>query len=237
MFRVMALQLWRDRGALLTTLLLPPAVFLIWAATRSDAREALASGAAAIGVLFAMIAAVRGALTLIDERSNGVADRVLASAGGPGPVITGKFVFLTVQGVGVMAAVFAVAQLAYGLPVVSRVGPWLMTAGLVSAVAAGLALTLAGLCRTRMQAIALSAGVILVLALLGEGVATRLSAAAWVVLLKWATPNAWAIQAFETLVGRGAGAEAVWMTWSVLAGFALTGLAAAHAIARRGARS
>ena len=32
MFRVMALALWRDRGALVMTFLLPPLVFLIFSA-------------------------------------------------------------------------------------------------------------------------------------------------------------------------------------------------------------
>lgn len=240
MFRVMVLQLWRDRGALLATLVAPPAVFLLWAATRAgddSGREPLTSGAAAISVLMAMVAAVRGALTLIDERSNGVADRVLTSVGGPGPVINGKFLFLAAQGLVVAALVFVAALLGYGLPLTSHFLPWLVTASLIACVAGGLALTLAGLCQTRLQAIALSTGVILVLALLGEGVATRLSAAPWVVFLKWATPNAWAVQAFEALVGRGAGAEAAWMAWSVLTVFAVAGVSAAHAVARRGARS
>jgi hypothetical protein len=37
MFRVMALELWRDRGALVMTFLLPPLVFLIFSAVFSGA--------------------------------------------------------------------------------------------------------------------------------------------------------------------------------------------------------
>ena len=51
-------------------------------------------------MLFSLFAAMHGALTLIDERRSGIADRILAGRHGMGPVVTGKFLFLIAQGRG-----------------------------------------------------------------------------------------------------------------------------------------
>jgi len=233
MFRVMALQFLRDPVALVSTLVLPPLVFLVWATRAGTGGEATIRAAATVSTLFVMIAAMRGALSLIDERDSGVADRILAGGAGTGPVINGKFLFLLVQGVVLAGAVFAAAQLVHDLPVTRRIWLWLATATVVSACAAGLALALAGACRGRRRAVLLSGAAILLFALAGEGLAPRVLATPWSPMLRWAAPNAWASEAYVAILQRGAGPATVWVAWAVLAAIGLAGLAVAHAVARR----
>lgn len=234
-FRAMILTQWRDRLVLAATFLLPPVVFLIvadeFARARSDG-GALVRWAGAVSVVFAMTAAVHGALTLIEERRSGVADRILAGPWGLQPVVTGKFLFLVVQGVLQTSAVFAVAQLAFRVPVVQHLGSWLATTVLSSASAAGPALGLVAFCRTRAQAVTLGAVAIPVLAIAGGGLPPRLPSPIWLQALGWATPNAWAIDAYESILWRDADAVSVLAAWAVLAAVGLAGLRLARIAAR-----
>ena len=74
-----------------------------------------------------MIAAAHGALTLLDERRSGVADRILAGPAGMGPVVSGKFLFLIGQGLAQAAVIFATAQLVFGVPALQHLGLWFVT--------------------------------------------------------------------------------------------------------------
>ena len=53
---------------------------------------AIAYYAGAVTILFSLFASTHGALTLVDERRAGIADRILAGRYGMAPVVTGKFV-------------------------------------------------------------------------------------------------------------------------------------------------
>lgn len=188
--------------------------------------------AGAVSILFALFSAMTGALTLIDERRSGVADRILAGARGMGPVVTGKFVFLTGQGLIQAAVIFATAQLVYGVPVVQHFGLWLATAAAASICAAGLALGMVALCRTRDQAQMLSTFIILILAAIGGSMVPRFLMPPWLQLAGWATPHAWTIEAYQSILWRDAGLSAVYPAWAVLAAAGLLGLLVAQTATR-----
>jgi ABC-2 type transport system permease protein len=189
--------------------------------------------AGAVMILFALFSAMQGALGLMEERRTGVADRLLAGVAGMGPVVTGKFLFLVGQGLVQALAIFVTAQLVYGVTVAQHAVLWLPTTLAASACAAGLALGLVSLCRTREQAQMLSTFVILVLAAIGGSMVPRFLMPPWLQAVGWFTPHAWVIEAYQAILWRDAGIGAVYKAWSVLTAAGLAGLAVAHVSARQ----
>lgn len=188
--------------------------------------------AGAVTILFALFSAMHGALTILDERTSGIADRILTGPSGMAPVINGKFLFLLVQGIAQAIAIFGVAIAVYQIPVLANAGLWLVTTVLTAAAAAGLALAVVSFCRSRGQAQMLSTFVILVLAAIGGSMAPRFLMPTWLQTLGWVTPHAWAIEAYQSILWRDGGVASVYVAWLVLAGIGLAGLAVAHGVAR-----
>ena len=189
--------------------------------------------AGAVTILFALFSAMHGALTLIEERQSGIADRLLAGRAGMAPVVTGKFLFLSLQTVVQAAAIFATAQIVYGVQVTEHLGLWLVTTLAAAACSGGLALGLVALCRTREQAQMLSTFVILILAAVGGSMAPRFLMPPWLQALGWLTPHAWVIDAYQGLLWRDEGADVLYKAWIVLAAIGSAGFAVAQLTARR----
>ncbi|PXA72829.1 ABC transporter permease, partial [Caulobacter sp. D4A] len=188
--------------------------------------------AGAVMILFALFSAMQGALSLMEERRAGVADRLLAGVAGMGPVVTGKFLFLTAQAVVQAVMIFVVAQAVYGVEALQHFALWLPTTLAAGVCSAGLALGLVSLCRTRDQAQMLSTFVILVLAAIGGSMAPRFLMPAWLQSLGWLTPHAWVIDAYQAVLWRDGGIGAVYKAWIVLAAVGATGLGVAQALSR-----
>jgi ABC-2 type transport system permease protein len=189
--------------------------------------------AGAVTILFSLFAATHGALTLIDERRSGVADRILAGPAGMGPVVSGKFLFLIAQGVAQASVIFATAQIVFGVPVIAHLGYWLVTTLAASIAAGGLALALISLCRSREQAQMLSTFVILILAAIGGSMVPRFLMPPWLQSLGWWTPHAWVIDAYQGLLWRDVGAGGLYNAWIVLTLIGVAGFAIAQVAVRR----
>ncbi len=212
---------------------IPPLFEHVDVANAKKGGAAIAYYAGAVTILFSMFAATHGALTLIDERRSGIADRILAGRAGMGPVVTGKFLFLIVQGAAQAAVIFATAQVVYGVPTLTHLGLWAVTTAATAASAGGLALGLVALCRTREQAQMLSTFVILILAAIGGSMVPRFLMPPWLQAIGWFTPHAWVIDAYQGLLWRDEGADVLYKAWIVLAAFGLAGFAVAQVAARR----
>jgi ABC-2 type transport system permease protein len=189
--------------------------------------------AGAVMVLFSLFAAIHGALTLVDERRAGISDRILAGRSGIGPVVTGKLLFLIVQGAAQAAVIFATAQVVYGVAVTEHFGLWLVTTAAAATASGGLALGLVALCRTREQAQMLSTFVILILAAVGGSMVPRFLMPPWLQSIGWFTPHAWVIEAYQGLLWRDAGAADLYKPWFVLILIGAVGFAVAQVAARR----
>jgi ABC-2 type transport system permease protein len=189
--------------------------------------------AGAVMVLFSLFAAMHGALTLVDERRAGIADRILAGRGGIGPVVTGKLLFLIAQGAVQAAVIFATAQIVYGVAVSEHIGMWLVTTLVAAGASGGLALGLVALCRTREQAQMLSTFIFLILAAVGGSMVPRFLMPPWLQAVGWFTPHAWVIEAYQDVLWRDAGAADLFRPWIVLTMIGAASFAVAQVAARR----
>ncbi len=194
-------------------------------------RGAITYYAGAVTILFALFSAVSAAMTLIEERRSGVSDRILAGAAGMTPALNGKFLFIVLQTVLQAGAIFLVAQLLYDTQVRSHLGAWLATSVCVGVCAAGMALGIVALTRTRDQAQLVSTFLILILAAVGGSMVPRFLMPPWLQFLGLFTPHAWAIDAYQALLWRDAEWTSLYPAWGILVGTGLAGLLLAHMLA------
>ena len=173
--------------------------------------------AGAVAILFLLFSAMQGAISMIDERTSGIVDRLVATPGGYPTVVAGKALFLVGQGLVQVTLIFAFAGVFYGVDWLGRFGAWLLTAVLAAAAAAGLALLTASLARSRQQAQTASSFVVLILSAIGGSMVPRFMMPEWLRELGWITPNAWAIEAWQGLLWRDATIAELAPAWLVLA--------------------
>lgn len=172
--------------------------------------------AGAVSVMFVFFAAMTGAMAGLDDRRSGLQARLSLLANGLAPVLTGRLAWLTAVGVMQALVVFAVA-----LPRLPPLEPWqgvawLATASLAALAASGLAMALVAWCRTREQAQPLSTFLVLLLAALGGSMAPRFLMPDLFRTLGWATPHAWVVEAYQSILWHGQLGPVVWGGWLVL---------------------
>lgn len=177
--------------------------------------------AAAVSVMFVFFAAMHGAMGGLDERRSGLQARLVLATGGLASLLGARLVWLTA--VGVVQSIFVFATAVPNLPSlrVWQVAAGIVTATTVALAAAGFALMVIAACRSREQAQPLSAFLVLVLAALGGSMAPRFLMPATFQSLGWATPHAWAIETWQTLLWLGRFDTNVLTGWSVLTGSGL----------------
>ena len=190
--------------------------------------------AGAVSAVFMLFAAMHGALTLVDERSGGIAERLRIGRGGMAAVVGGKFLFLAGAGhrsddPGVP---YRGARLPGHLPRSTGSRLWLGACALSAMAAAGspfsrrLCVAAGGRRRRPRPSSSCSSRP------WGEH-DPALPDAALAAGALLSTPNAWMIRAFDLATRPAAAAADIRLAWAVLAGLAIAGGAGAILVAAR----
>ena len=187
--------------------------------------------AGAITAVFLLFSAMQGALSLVEERQSGLADRLASAPGGMRAVVLGKFGFLIGQGWVQAGLIFLAAGLLHGVDIAPHLAAWCATSLLVAAVAAALALATCAAAATRQQAHLAATFGVLLLSAIGGSMVPRFLMPPWLQQAGWLTPNAWVIEAYQRALGEGA--VAALPAWGVLCGLTAAGLALALMLVAR----
>lgn len=172
----------------------------------------------ATAVLFLLFSAMQGASLTIEERKNGISDRLMVGPSGALKLLTGKFLFLTLIGLFQAIIIVAVARIFFD---VGLRGLWfgLGLACLGSAMlASGLALLVAALCQSQPQMHTVSTFIVLLFSAIGGSMVPRFMMPSWLQNIGVITPNYWSIDAFYGVIARGQTASELWLVWSILFG-------------------
>lgn len=193
--------------------------------------------AGAVGFMFLLFSATQGAISLIDERQSGISARMLGGSGSVEVLMSGKFLFLLVQGLVQIGLIFAIAELIYGVEVHRKLAQWLVITLAACAGAASMSLALASLCRSRPQATALSNFLVLVMSAIGGSMVPRFLMPDWLQEASWLFPTAWAVEAYNGLLWRNESLEDLALPVGALLGVSVVGFALAVVAFRRAVRT
>lgn len=186
-------------------------------AGRSAATNHVAYYAGAVAFLFLLFSCMQGAVTLTEERTSGILERIMAGPGGLAVMVNGKFIFLVLQGLVQMLVIFITAWLVYGVDLPSNFGAWCVITLLACIAAAGGSLLVAAACRTPEQARSIWTVIVLIFSVVGGSMVPRFFMPLWLRDLGWLTPNTWVLEAYSAVFWRDATLAEVALPLALLA--------------------
>ena len=187
--------------------------------------------AAGVSVFFLLLSGFQTALSVIEERDAGVGHRLMASKAGLGPMIDGKFLFITAQGVVQSVVILAAAALLFNVTITFAPLSLIMAVFGTSLASAGVVLSVTMLCRSRAQAHAVGAILSLVLACIGGSMAPSFLMPAYMQTIGGATPIGLGIETYSISLWRGGGFMEAWPPALLLATYGIVGLISARLLA------
>ncbi|MDQ5870915.1 MAG: ABC transporter permease, partial [Acidobacteriota bacterium] len=171
---------------------------------------AVAVLAAGLGVMFLLFSAAGAGGALIEEVESGTLDRVLSTRVTMTRLLLGKMVYLASVAVAQLTVMFVWGEIFFGVELHRHVTGFLVMAVVTALAASAFGLVLAALSRTRMQLVALSNMVILVMSALGGSMFPRFLMSEGIQKIGLITLNAWAIDGFMKVFWRDAPLLALW---------------------------
>ena len=198
-------------------------------------RPSIAYFAAGIGVMFLLFAVSGRGAILIDERESGVLVRMLTSHLGLPRLLAGRWLFLTLLGIVQVTLMFTWGALLFGLDLFTPrhlAGFGLMTVA-TAAAAAGFALCLATLCRTRAQLSGLAVVLVLVMSALGGSMFPRFLMPENLQAVGRFTFNAWALDGYRKVFWYEVGPSGLGPELLLLGGLSVVFFLLALLLARR----
>ena len=196
------------------------------------ANPTVAVFAAGLGVMFLLFSAAGAGGALIEEVESGTLDRILSTRVTMTQLLLGKLFYLSTVAVAQLTVMFLWGELFFGLELHRHVPGFLVMAVVTALSASAFGLVLAALSRTRMQLVALSNLLILVMSALGGSMFPRYLLSESVQKIGLVTLNAWAIDGFMKVFWRDAPLPAL----APQVGFLLVAALVLFSIARRLAR-
>jgi ABC-2 type transport system permease protein len=189
--------------------------------------------AAGIGVMFLLFSCAAAGGTLLEEEEAGTLGRLVGSRAGMGGILTGKWLFFTLMGVGQLALMFSWGALVFNLPLLSHLPGFLVMTLVTAGAAAGFGLLMATLCRSRAQLSGISTILILSMSAVGGSMFPRFLMTETMQTMGLATFNAWALDGYIKVFWRDARLIELWPQVAVLVGLTAVFLSAARVFARR----
>ena len=201
---------------------------------RRGNRESLISFyAAGIGVMFLLFSMSGASGALLDEVDSGTLDRVLSTRVGMSGLLAGKWLFLTLMGVGQLTLMFLWGRLAFGLDLFHHVPGFIVMTAFTAAAAASFGLVLATAARTRAQLSGMATIIILIMSSVGGSMFPRFLMSDTMQKMGLVTFNAWALDGYLKVFWRNAPLQALWPQLLVLAALTAVFLGIARTLARR----
>ena len=187
----------------------------------------------ATAILFLLFSAMQGAAISLEERKNGISDRLLVGPVGATAMLTGKFLFLSCIGTIQAAIIVAVGYFAFNVAIIDQI-PALALACLGSAaLASAIALLVASLSGSSAQMNTVSTFIVLLFSAIGGSMVPRFMMPDWLQSFGRFTPNHWSIEAFYGILARGQSGFDLLHIWGILFGGAAMILVLAAFISHR----
>lgn len=194
---------------------------------RNQASATVVYYAGAVGFMFLLFSLIQGAMSLIDERQNGITDRMVSGIGSVGKILSGKFLFLVFQGIIQLSLIFFLAQFFYGVNVIGKWRECLFISIGATCCAASIGLVIASLFKTRQQATTFSNFFVLVMSAIGGSMVPRFLMPPWLQDMSWLAPSAWVIESYNAVLWQGASLSELTLSISLLIIISLMGFVAA----------
>ncbi len=189
--------------------------------------------AAGLGVMFLLFSAAGAGGALIEEVETGTLDRILSTRVSMTGLLLGKLLYLAAVAATQLAVMFVWGELFFGLELHRHLPGFLIMTVATALAASSFGLLLAAASRSRMQLVALSNLLILVMSALGGSMVPRYLLSETVQKLGLVTLNAWAIDGFMKVFWRDEPLLHLWPQVAVLLAASLLLFAAARRLARR----
>ena len=172
----------------------------------------------ATAILFLLFSAMQGASLSLEERGNGISDRLLVGPMGALGMLTGKFLFLVLIGFIQAALIIAVAHVFFKVEVVSHLPALALACVAMASLAASIGLLTASLCKSTAQMHTVSTFVVLLFSAVGGSMVPRFMMPDWLQAFAKFTPNNYAIDAIYGILARGQSVADLVGVWGVLFG-------------------
>lgn len=199
----------------------------------SKSNPVIAMYAAGIAVMFLLFSAVTSGGSLLEERENATLDRLLCSRLTMDQLLLGKWCYLSLMGFMQTLLMFAVGAACFGLDLVGHWDGFLIMTVVTSGSAAGFALMLAAVCRSRAQLGWVSTVVILAMSALGGSMVPRYLMSEQIRRIGGLTFNAWALDGYNKVFWRELPVGDLALEVAVLSGCALLFMIIARTAAAR----
>lgn len=189
--------------------------------------------AAGLGVMFLLFSAAGAGGALIEEVESGTLDRVLSTRVTMTQLLLGKMLYLSTIAVAQLTVMFLWGELFFGVELHRHVAGFLVMTVVTALACSAFGLVLAALSRTRMQLVALSNLLILLMSALGGSMFPRYLLSEGVQKFGLITLNAWAIDGFLKVFWRDAPITALAPQVAFLVGATVVLFTMARRLARR----
>jgi len=193
--------------------------------------------AAGLGVMFLLFSAAGAGGALIEEAESGTLDRILATRVSMTPLLLGKLLYLFTVAVFQLTVMFVWGEIFFGVELHRHIWGFLIMSVATGLATSSFGLVLAGLSRSRMQLVALSNLIILVMSAVGGSMVPRYLLSESIQKLGLWTINAWAIDGFLKVFWREEPLTHLWPQVLVLLAAAVGLFLLARRLARRWERA